>query len=232
MSIGQLFHLDPRNRHSLQKQIVEQIAAAILGGAIPPDQPLPSSRSLARQLKVGRNTVILAYERLVDDGYLISRERSGYYVNPDILAGGVSRPLREDPEPGQFQPEWSRRFKLSTHGQRNIDKPRNWRSFPYPFIYGQISSELFPLHHWRECARDAVSAGAVPRWAADHLDDDDPLLIEQIHSRLLPRRGIWADPDQILVTVGAPARTLPAVSTAPGSAQHHRPGKPGLCGRT
>ncbi|MGB1110432.1 MAG: PLP-dependent aminotransferase family protein, partial [Gammaproteobacteria bacterium] len=41
------------------------------------------------------------------------------------------------------------------------------------------------------------------RWSADHLSEDDPLLIEQIHQRLLPRRGVWARPEEILITVGA-----------------------------
>ena len=72
-----LFHLDPDSGHSLQKQIQEQIASAILSGHIPQDKPLPSSRNLAAQLKVGRNTVILAYERLADDGYLLAREQIG-----------------------------------------------------------------------------------------------------------------------------------------------------------
>ncbi|NIO41292.1 MAG: PLP-dependent aminotransferase family protein, partial [Burkholderiales bacterium] len=44
---------------------------------------------------------------------------------------------------------------------------------------------------------------AIRDWARDSIDCDDPLLIEQIHTRLLPRRGVWASPDEILVTVGA-----------------------------
>ena len=43
----------------------------------------------------------------------------------------------------------------------------------------------------------------IRNWAADMVDRDDPLLIEQIQARLLPRRGIFANPDEIIVTLGA-----------------------------
>ena len=46
-----------------------------------------SSRKLSEQLGIGRNTVMLAYAALEEDGYLIARERSGYFVNPEILEG-------------------------------------------------------------------------------------------------------------------------------------------------
>ena len=201
MSIDVLFHLDSNSEHSLQKQIIEQIARAIINHNLPTDVPLPSSRNLSSQLKVGRNTVILAYERLVSDGYLISRERSGYFVNPDILSGYAKPP--EQSEAGQFQPDWTQRLKLTPSSFANIEKPRDWQRYQYPFIYGQISGDLFPLNNWRECCRDAVSVQAINEWSVDQLDHDDPLLIEQIQKRLLPRRGVWASEDEILITVGA-----------------------------
>ena len=83
--IYQLFRLDPDSDQSLQKQIVEQVVAAIAGGHIPTDTPLPSGRILANQLNVARNTVTLAYSRLKDDGYLISKERRGFFVNPEVI---------------------------------------------------------------------------------------------------------------------------------------------------
>ena len=201
MSLNVLFHLDANSKHSLQKQIIEQITRAIINRNLPTDVPPPSSRNLSSQLKVGRNTVILAYERLVSDGYLISRERSGYFVNPDILNGYAQSELTN--EIGQQQPDWSQRLALTPSHFANIEKPRDWQRYQYPFIYGQIGSDLFPLNNWRECCRDAVSVQAINEWSVDQLDHDDPLLIEQIQKRLLPRRGVWANEDEILITVGA-----------------------------
>lgn len=198
----QLLHLSPDSSASLQGQIREMLVSAILDGHIPGGCPVPSCRKLAIQLGVARNTVVLAYEQLVDEGYLIARERSGYYVNDDILAGRV-RKQRLPKEPVASGPDWVRRLKLKPSVQRNIVKPSDWQKYTYPFIYGQFDPALFPIADWRECAREALSVMAIRDWARDSIDSDDPLLIEQIHTRLLPRRGVWASPDEILITVGA-----------------------------
>ncbi len=184
-------------------QIVEQIVAAIGSGNIPLDQPLPPSRALASQLGVARNTVTLAYYRLKDEGYLISRERSGFYVNPAAIEFSAAPADNAAFSQHASAPDWSAR-KLSLPSEhRNIRKPENWQSYPYPFIYGQVDYNLFPVHHWRECCRDAANVGAVRDWAADRVESDDELLISQIRQQLLPRRGVWAESSQIMITVGA-----------------------------
>ena len=198
----QLFHLSPDDDETLQSRLRETVVRAILDGHIPPGEALPSCRRLAKQLGIGRNTVVLAFQQLVDEGYLVSRERSGYYVNRDILAGRVVTEPR--PVSGEiFGPEWDLRLAQRPSRQRNIDKRRDWQSYPYPFVYGQFDLALFPVSDWRECSRQALSATAIRRWASDSIDSDDPNLVEQIHARVLPRRGVWASPDEILVTVGA-----------------------------
>ena len=75
-----LFHLQPTAPASLQAQIREKIVTAIVDGQLPEGDRMPSSRQLAHDLKVSRNTVTLAYQSLVDDGFLAGRERSGYFV--------------------------------------------------------------------------------------------------------------------------------------------------------
>ncbi|MFQ5994499.1 MAG: PLP-dependent aminotransferase family protein [Acidiferrobacterales bacterium] len=198
----QLLHLAPNSRTSLQGQIREMMVSAILDGHILAGSPVPSCRRLATQLGVARNTVVLAYQQLVDEGYLVSRERSGYYVNRDILAGRVTNKQRHKQQVA-WAPDWNDRLQLHPSTQRNIVKPQDWQTYPYPFIYGQFDPALFPIADWRECAREALSVLAIRDWARDSVDSDDPMLIEQIHARLLPRRGVWASPDEILVTVGA-----------------------------
>ncbi|ALM53192.1 PLP-dependent aminotransferase family protein [Halomonas huangheensis] len=198
-----LFHLDAGRQESLQCQLREQIAHAILEGHLPLDEALPSSRRLSRELGVARNTVMLAYEQLLDDGYLVARERSGYFVNPDILDGRVqTAPDTADTSPPD-ELDWDSLLTMKPSNQRTITKPRDWLRYDYPFLYGQLDPGLFPFQHWRECSRDSVSVPAVRHWSSDHLSEDDPLLIEQIHQRLLPRRGVWARPEEILITVGA-----------------------------
>ena len=204
-----LFHLEPDKGTTLQAQLRRMLVSAILDGQIPPGSPLPSCRSLAQSLKIARNTVVLAYQDLVEEGFLIARERSGFFANPEILggrvrAGDAGNPANEIKRLAtRAAPDWQGRFRLNPGTQRNIVKPANWQDFPYPFIYGQVDQGLFPLAAWRECSRQALSVTAVRDWSKDRFADDDPLLIEQIRTRLLPRRGVRVAADEILVTVGA-----------------------------
>ncbi len=196
----QLFDLSSSRGISLQGQLREQLVTAILDGHIPRNQPIPSSRELAKQLDVGRNTVVLAYQHLVDEGFLIPQERRGYYVNPDILTGRVQRVEKQ--RSGGSKPAWEKRFAFLPSVQRNIKKPHNWQELRYPFIYGQPDPSLVPVADWRECCRQVLNVNTIVETSQDHFDHDDPLLVEQILSRVLPRRGIWASPDEILVTLG------------------------------
>ena len=196
-----LIQLDNSSGDKLTIQIRKAIVAAILDGHIPPSQPIPSSRKLSQALKVARQTVTFAYEDLVAEGYLISRERRGYFVNPQVLKGRVNRNLARDAETESVV-DWHQRFRLQPSLHRNIVKPTDWQAYPYPFLSGQIDPDSFPLAEWRECSREALSVLAVRDWTGDSMDADDPQLIEQIRTRVLPRRGIWAKPEEILITVG------------------------------
>lgn len=200
-----LFHLRRDGKSSLQMQLREMLVSAILQGQIPTGSPLPSSRKLAETLDVARNTVALAYQDLVAEGFLVAHERRGYFVNGEILTGGVQTGRAESAAAAanEAAPDWRHRFKVAPTGQRNVVKPKNWQNFRYPFIYGQVDPALFPLSEWRECSRQALSVDAVRDWCTDHFTADDPLLVEQIRTRLLPRRGVRVAPDEILVTVGA-----------------------------
>ena len=200
---NQLIQLTFKSQVSLQAQIREMLVGAILGGQIPVGVALPSTRVLAQQLGVARNTVALAYELLVNEGYLRTRSRSGHYVNPEFV-GRESPAQRPVPLPSSKPPvAWEPRVRFSVAKQRNIVKPKDWQKYPYPFLYGQIDPAMLPIPGWRECSTQALSTVEVRGWAGDLIDGDDSLLIEQIQTRLLARRGVWAAPDEILVTVGA-----------------------------
>jgi len=200
-----LFKLDRDRKRSLQNQLRDKISTAILEGWLAPDTPLPSSRRLADQLGIARNTVMLAYTALQDDGFIVSRERSGYFVNSNVVEDKVASNVKayQRYAPKNSSVDWADRLTLRTSEHRNIVKPTNWRDFKYCFIYGQIDPAFFPVRHWRECWRDAVGVQEITDWSQDLIDRDDSLLVEQIRTRLLPRRGLWVDESQILVTVGA-----------------------------
>jgi len=197
-----LFHIErDLPGTTLQQQIREKLISAIVGGYIPPDEPLPSSRRLAKNLQVARNTIVLVYEELAADGYLIARERSGYYIDPELNLRLSARPHSDTSTP-QEQLDWSQKLKCQP-ALLSPPQSHNWQSYRYPFVYGQLGADLFPLEHWRKCWRDAASVQAIRDWSSDQFDSDDPLLVEQIQQHLLPTRGIQAQPDEILVTLGS-----------------------------
>ncbi|WP_207002875.1 MocR-like pyridoxine biosynthesis transcription factor PdxR [Trinickia mobilis] len=208
---AQRFQRTSGTNMSLQGQIRQMLVAAILDGQLPPDAALPSSRELADQLSVARNTVVLAYQQLVEEGYLTSRERSGHFVNPAMLEGQstFAAPREEggvaaiEERARRAVPDWGARIARRPSSQRNIVKPANWQNYEYPFIYGQFDQDLFPTNDWRECCMKALSVLEIRNWAPDLIGGDDDSLIQQIRTRVLPRRGVFAMPDELVVTIGA-----------------------------
>ena len=198
-----LFRISADSGQTLQAQIRQAIVAAILDRQIAASMPLPSCRILAQKLGVARGTVVLAFQQLVDQGFLIAKERRGHFVNPEVL----TTPGRVQAETGigEQKPaiDWKARRRIAASDMPEPTKQENWIKSSYPFVYGQFDPGLFPTAEWRECNRMALAVLEIRDWAADMVDRDDPLLIEQIQARLLPRRGIFANPDEIIVTLGA-----------------------------
>ena len=60
-------------------QLYEGLREDIVRGIYEPDAKLPSVRYVAEELGVSRNTVDKAYQQLYAEGYVVSRNRSGYY---------------------------------------------------------------------------------------------------------------------------------------------------------
>jgi len=197
-----LIFLDPDSELSLQAQIRQKLVEAVSSGIFPAGRRLPSSRKLAQQLGVARNTVVLVYEQMIEEGYLVSRQRSGIYVNESLLDGRVD----EDTSPrraGKEKQHWKNHIRNACSGPAAYLYPPNWHQHPYPFLDGKFDTSLFPVREWREATRLALGVREVNQWAGETGDADDPMLVEQIRTRILPRRGIQAQLDEILVTVGA-----------------------------
>ena len=193
------FFLDPDTPGTLQAQIQQMIAEGILSGRFSKGEKLPSSRALARHLGVSRITVTLAYTELLANDYLESRDRSGYFVS------------RNAPEPPGFSPQspardrvdWARALGRRFTGGATPEKPQDWHTYRYPFVYGQTDPALFDHANWRLCALQALGQKDFQALTTDYYDRDDPRLIEFITRHTLPRRGILAQADEILITMGA-----------------------------
>lgn len=208
-----LFPIDRRAGGTLQAQIRAALEQAVASGRFRPGDPAPSTRGLAQMLGVSRNTVSIAYQALVDQGVLEARERSGYYI-----AAPPPAPARREPAAGGV--DWAARLTPGAYGFDAVPRPADWRAAPYPFIYGQFDPALFPIAEWRDATRRAMGRRWLEDWTEDRYAADDPMLIEEIRRRLLPRRGLAAEPEEILITLGAQNALYLAVETLlrPGEA--------------
>lgn len=179
--------LDRRSKLPLQDQLADGIRARIRDGRLGAGDRLPSTRELAGELEISRNTVIAAYERLLGEGYLESRLRSGIHVSPGLdpfLPRDAQKPTVPDPppRPGPVEP---------------LVGPR-------PFRPCQPDVRLFPLALWNRMRNRALKqqgAGLLHYQSRHALGL--PALRMALAGYLRTSRGVRCDWQQIAVTGGS-----------------------------
>jgi Transcriptional regulators containing a DNA-binding HTH domain and an aminotransferase domain (MocR family) and their eukaryotic orthologs len=168
---------------------------------------LPSSREIATELGVSRNTVNAAYQELIAEGFVEGRERLGLFVNAALtrnsrMATGGSSAGASDSARSRI--DWSARTRrFSDAGLPHISKPEGWFEAPYPFLAGQVDVRSFPVSAWLRCLREAMYQPHIYHSLQDSIGADDPLLVEMIRRQLLPARGIEVQDSQIMITDGS-----------------------------
>lgn len=192
--------INKKLHEGLQVQLWSALVGVLLESRAEPGTKLPSSRELAEHLGISRLTVTLVYQELMAQGYLESQPRSGYVVGSNV----PHRRMRQDLPPSAVRPVvWEDWLRADLKRQRQIVKPADWRSYPYPFIYGQPDARLFNHSAWRDCARRTQGARDFSAMTDDQYGRDDPMLVDYICRNTLPRRGIRARPEEVLITLGA-----------------------------
>jgi len=199
-----LIRIDPRARSPRFRQICEQLRAAILAGRLVPGAALPSTRALAAELSVARNTVKQAYEQLAAEGFLEARSGAATRVAAGSLprrvaresaqaarGGGAARPTRR----------LARRMRALLD-LRGLDYGPGITRQVGAFRIGRPALDAFPLEIW------ARLAGR--RWrhaSAGQLGYADPRgearLREAIAAWISASRGVRCDPERILVVGGS-----------------------------
>ena len=82
--------IDRAGEHPLWRQIYSALKEHMLSGALPGGEALPSSRALAQELGVSRNTVCEAFDQLVAEGFAISRQGAPTRVAEGIFIAPAS----------------------------------------------------------------------------------------------------------------------------------------------
>src|ERR1700742_79983 len=98
--------LDRGNGQPIYRQLHRLLQQAILSRELPAGSKVPSSRLLAQEVGIGRNTVTQVYEQLVLEGYVSSAPGRGTFVAdsaPDEMVGAreVEAPRRQSGTTGR-----------------------------------------------------------------------------------------------------------------------------------
>ncbi len=191
--------LDRSRPATLTTQIVEQLRDAIRQGRIAPGVRMPSSRRLADQLEVSRNTVVRAYELLVIESFVEARPASGMFAVehlPDPRPRFHPPPAPSDTSTHSPMPL----PRAPIHAQQRIT--RNPARLVFDFFPGRPSAALFPLKAWRRLLQASLSHGGA-LGLSQHPDPAGlPVLRTAIAGHIAASRGIVADVGRIIVTGG------------------------------
>ena len=192
---------------ALYQQLYHSLRGVILTGQLAPGARLPATRALARELGVSRNTVLLAYEQLLAEGYAVGQAGSGTYVAAS-LPDAMLATARAVPEvvraPHPLPP------RLSAYGQHVSmhspmpppgDEPRP-ASVRYDFRYGLPAVEEFPHEIWRRLLARRARSASLRSLRYGPPEGYGPLR-EAIADYLRRSRAVVCEPEQIVVVNGS-----------------------------
>ena len=158
------------------------IRGDIARGNLTAGQKLPSKRALAEHLGISVISVQTAYEQLLAEGYISSRERSGYFVS-DITAGRAAPPVY-------------------AHAALPKDEERRGDSWSLDLCSGRAPARLFPFSVWAKLMRQTLSE------EGEHLlervpCEGDGALRRAVADYLYRFRGLEVNPERIIIGAGA-----------------------------
>ena len=195
-----LLSVNRTDTHPIQSQLFEGIRTLILNAGLKAGQRLPSSRGLASQLSLSRNTVSLAYERLAAEGYLKTRAKSGTYVNDRIPDTGVL--VRSRLAVISAKSDRVRIGKNPSFSGRAQELWRDVKLRPqFDLFVGRPNSRGFPARFWRRSASRHLSH--PQRYLTEYGDPKGLASLRQgIADHLGATRGIRTSADCVFITSG------------------------------
>ena len=170
-----MYALDKNADKAVYLQLYELLRRDIVNGVYPQGSRLPSKRLLAEELGISRITAEHAYDLLCDEGYVQSRERSGYYV------------LYSDSDDGYFA-EYDIKREKNCQPYEAEDTARTDSTFPFS-VYSKTVRRVLAQYGER-IMQKSPSSGC-------------PELKSAIADYLARGRGINVSTDQIVIGSGA-----------------------------
>ncbi len=204
--------LDPSSPEPLYDQLCRSIRQAIRNGSLASGSRLPSTRDLARDLGVSRNTVLAAFDQLLAEGYLEGRTGAGTFVATelpdDLLAAKVAPPGGAQTREPRGGPD-----SATTTHPRRLARRADYLAGLGPAAPGGIPAirafrsgvpalDEFPVKLWSQLvARQWKHPGRALLGHGDPLGY--PPLRKALADYLGAARAIRCDPGQILIVSGS-----------------------------
>lgn len=209
--LTRLIALDPHATAPMYRQLYDALRLAILAGQLPSGARLPSTRALAHELAISRNTVLDAYAQLLAEGYVEGQVGSGTYVAralpEELLQARPGRTLASRPAARSPQRTLSRRGERLAAtpvapAHPDLVSSRAATQAAISFRPGQPAFDAFPYdtwrriidRHWRQPPRTLLSYGDP----AGYLP-----LRQAIAGYLQAARAVRCDPQQVLIVSGS-----------------------------
>lgn len=194
--------LDPASGIPLYEQLYRSLAGEMRSGMLAAGTRMPGKRRLAQELSISVNTVDAAYQLLTAEGYLLPRERSGFYVQeyPALPQRPAAAPVQHS---AARIPAVPVRFDLSTRG---------------------VDPALFPFRTWARLQKELLYSS--PELLTPGDAQGDAALREALAEYLAEYRGVQCAPDQIVVGAGMEYLLGLLAPLLPGMAAVETPGYP------
>ena len=175
-------------------QIAQQIMEEIQRGRLPPSTAMPGTRELAEKLKVNRKTVILAYDELIAQGWLVSEQRRGSFVSANLPNFHAQAPTANTgKQPADV-------VQGSSHPLLSYQSPVDG---VIDFNDGIPDSRLIPFNILSRAFRHALISSSK----GSQLGYGDPrgtlALRQSIATMLNMERGLSVDIDQVCIARGS-----------------------------
>ena len=174
-------------------QLAARLRTAIDRGELPRNRRLPSTRTLAAELGLSRNTVAAAFDHLHAEGYLTSRVGDGTYVSPDVPQAPNIVRLPQQPAAAERPIKLARRAAGFDSANRGALAPL--------FVASRPGVDLFPYDVWNGLVQRQLN-GRKPAMLMPGDPAGEPSLRRAVASYLSLWRGLDCDADQVVITTG------------------------------
>ncbi|MCL2717402.1 MAG: PLP-dependent aminotransferase family protein [Lachnospiraceae bacterium] len=174
-----MFTINFNDKTTLYEQLYHRIRTDIESGFLGQNEKLPSKRKLAKHLQISISTVQNAYEQLLAEGYIISKEKKGYYVCDEPVFAGrkiIIPPPLVITEPQAESPQ----FDLKTNA---------------------VDTEHFPYSVWSRLMRESMRENPTVLLHSLHPQGNYDLRVE-IANYLQAFRDVNITPEQIILGAG------------------------------